>query len=117
MKGSLCMNFYNPYSFPYQTMIPKTSGIKALLGKINLSSIIGGTQKTLNTVNQIIPLIQQARPMMDNAKTLFKLMSEFNRSEQTSNTDNNEIKKTVPKETVSNNIEKLSSNNGPTFFL
>ena len=50
------MNFYNPYSFPYQNVVPKTSSLRSLLGKINFSSIIGGTQKTLTTINQIIPI-------------------------------------------------------------
>lgn len=106
------MNFYNPYYFPYQNAIPRTGLFKSLLSKFNLSSIIGGTQKTLNTINQIIPLVKQARPMMDNARTMFKLMSEFNRSEPV----NNETKKTVLNETVSQE-NKPNNTTGPTFFL
>ncbi len=114
------MNFYNPYYFPYQTIAPRTGLFKGLLSRINFSSILGGTQKTLNTINQVIPLVKQARPMMDNAKTLFRLMSEFNKGDTTTATvaaaTANEIKKTVPKETV-NEVALESNSNGPTFFL
>ena len=112
------MNFYNPYSFPYQNVVPKTSSLRSLLGKINFSSIIGSTQKTLTTINQIIPIVKQAKPMMDNAKTMFKLMSEFNRSDAKVPQENHETKKTTSNEVASNNkIEINNSSNGPTFFL
>lgn len=107
------MNFYDPYFFSYQNVAPKATGLKALLGKINFSSIIGGTQKTLNTINQLIPIVKEARPMMDNARTLFKLMSEFNRGEKV---EINETKKTVSEETVTE-TQTLTNDNGPTFFL
>ncbi len=114
------MNFYNPYYFPYQTIAPRTGLFKGLLSRINFGSILGGTQKTLNTINQVIPLVKQARPMMDNAKTLFRLMSEFNKGDATTATAAaatvNEIKKTVPEETV-NEVALESNSNGPTFFL
>ena len=101
------MNFYNPYFFPYQ--IPRSTGLfGGLLKKFNFSSIINGTQKTLNTINQIIPLVKQARPMVDNARTMFKLMSEFNRS------DEKEVKKGTKK--VESKETTLNYNGGPTFF-
>ena len=102
------MNFYNPYFFPYQSVVPRNTGIFSnLIRRFNFSSLINGTQKTLNAVNQIIPLVKQARPMVDNARTMFKLMSEFNRSD---NKEKKEIKKDASSETTSN------YNNGPTFF-
>ena len=103
MKGSLIMNFYNPYFFPYQNIVPRSTGLfRNLLRGFNFNSIINGTQKTLNTVNQIIPLVKQAKPMVDNAKTMFKLMSEFNRKDEK-----------VTKKVVSN---ETTLNDGPTFF-
>ena len=103
------MNFYNPYYFPYQNL-GRTGLFTNLFRKINFTSIINGTQKTLNTINQIIPLVRQARPMMDNAKTMFKLMSEFSRNdEKIVKEEKKDIKKTISNEIVSNN-------GGPTFF-
>lgn len=100
------MNFYNPYYFPYQSLAPKTGLISNLFKNFNLASIINGTERTLNTVNQIIPIIKQAKPMVNNAKTMFKLMSELSRDDE-----KKPNKKTTPNEVVSSKY-----NEGPTFF-
>ena len=103
------MNFYNPYYFAYPSLAPKTGIFKSLFKNFNFASILTGTQKTLNTVNQIIPIVKEARPMMENAKTMFHLMSEFNRNDETKK---KESKKTTSEEIVSSNV----INEGPTFF-
>ena len=66
------MNYYNPYfmSYPYLQMTPRIGLFQRLFGNLNFSSILSGTQKTLNIVNQGIPLIKQARPIIKNAKTI-----------------------------------------------
>lgn len=114
------MNYYNPYfSYPYMGSIASNSGglFKSLLGNgINWSSLLSGTQKTLNIVNQTIPLIKQVSPVMKNAKTMFKIMNEF-RKEDTppQNVKSNDL--------IDNNLIidetniNLSNNNGPTFFI
>jgi len=108
------MNFYNPYYFPYTNVGARTGLFSGLLQRLNFNSIINGAQRTLNTVNQIIPLVRQAKPMMDNAKTMFKLMSEFNRNdEQSKNITNN---KKENKNTASTETVLKSYDNGPTFF-
>ena len=51
------MNFYNPYMgfYPYASMPTKTGLFSNLFKNgFNLSSIISGTQKTLNIINQTI---------------------------------------------------------------
>lgn len=118
------MNYYNPYfGYPYMnTMTPSSTGglLGRLFGKgINWSSLLSGTQKTLGVVNQAIPLVKQVAPVMQNAKTMFRLMNEFkkvdtptsNVSSKSSTTNNQE---TETSETVVNNV---SANNGPTFFI
>lgn len=75
---------YNPYYFtPYITQGPARVGIFSSLFRntrsINWSSILNGTQKALNIANQAIPVIKQVTPMMQNAKTMFKVMNEFKR--------------------------------------
>ena len=64
---------------------------------------MNGAERGLNLVNQIIPIIKQAKPVIGNAKTMFKLMSEFNRSEET-------------KKTTSTEVASKTYNEGPTFF-
>lgn len=120
------MNFYNPYySFiPYSMPETKIGLFRSLFGsggKFSLGSIISGTQKTLGVINQAIPVIKQVSPVVKNAKTIFKVMNEFKKTDspkansniKNTNTDitNNS---TVGNETIENNSEK---NNGPTFFI
>lgn len=97
------MNYYNPYftTYPYFQMAPKVGLFSRLFGgNISFSSILSGTQKTLNLVNQGIPIIKQVKPIVKNAKTMFKVMNEF---------------KKVDTSTKSTNIEVINTNN-PTFF-
>ena len=49
-------------------------GIKGLLGKFSFSGFLNGASKTLNVVNQAIPIFYQVKPMFNNAKTMFRIM-------------------------------------------
>jgi len=110
------MNYYNPYfySYPYApigTEIAKTGMFSRLFGGINMSSILSGTQKTLNIVNQTIPLIKQASPIIKNAKTMFKVMNEFKKVDAPSTS----VSSTEVENESTNNYE--SYDDGPTFFI
>lgn len=77
------MNFYNPYYMPY--MVPRSSGgiLSRLFGNgISFNSILNGTQKTLNIINQAIPVVKQVTPMFRNAKTIFNVMNEFRKVDE-----------------------------------
>ena len=91
------MNFYNPYYMPY----PYTSkGLFTNLFKgINFTSILNGTSKTLNVVNQAIPIFKEISPLVKNAKTMFRVASELNK----------------PDTNISPNNE-YTYQDGPTFF-
>ena len=96
------MNFYNPY---YMPMVQPRLGLFSTLFKgFNFSKIISGTQKTLNFVNQAIPIVKEISPMVKNTKTIFKVFNEFNK--QSVN------EKSIVKETSSEPVYQ----NGPTFF-
>lgn len=97
------MNFYNPYFYSIPT---ETTGISSFLSKLNLSSILNGTTKTLNFVNQAIPVVKQVSPMMKNIKTMFNVMNEFKKTDIEK--ENNE------KKIIEN---KVIQDNGPTFFI
>lgn len=113
------MNYY-PYfnSIPYMTSsIARPSLFKSLLGNINLSSILNGTQKTLNIVNQTIPLIKQAGPVLNNAKTMFRVMNEFKKVD--TNIPNISSNSISSNSTSLNNISTINTqtySNGPIFF-
>jgi len=114
------MNYY-PYfnGMPYLSSMPSTKpGIfKSLFGNLKFSSILNGTQKTLGIVNQALPLIKQAGPVINNAKTMFKVMNEFKKNEPI--VDNKIVKTIENAETKVQNktIETPSyKTNGPVFF-
>lgn len=119
------MNYYNPYfGYPYMSS-PAAGTSSGLFGNlfrngINWSSILSGTQKTLNIANQAIPLVKQITPVMKNAKTMFHIMNEFKKVDTPPTTQ----------ETASNNSKKENNTNedmeyvntsqnggGPTFFI
>lgn len=104
------MNYYNPYFYamPISTEVPKIGLIARLLGgkSITFSGILNGTQKVLNVANQAIPLVKQAKPVIGNVKTMFKVMNEFKRN------DKNIINNSNEKINYDNNI----NTEGPTFF-
>ena len=123
------MNYYNPYFYTMPTTLstPKTGLFSRLFGGsgLTLGKIFNGTQRVLNFANQAIPLVKQVRPMIGNAKTMFKVMNEFKRTEkpqrnQKTNQDNtitNKFEKTNTIETFTNNNNYISNDDGPTFFI
>ena len=120
------MNYYNPYfySIPNTLPTPKVGLFSRIFGGgINLGSILNGTQRALNFANQAIPLVKQVRPMIGNAKTMFRVMNEFKRVEIPKNNNDVNInnKTNTEKITVEKNndtIENIYSNeSGPTFFI
>ncbi len=126
---------YSPYMMPYSYMPMGAAStasrglFRGLFGGsgINFSSILTGTGKVLNIVNQSIPVIRQATPVLKNAKTMFKVMSEFKKSDtptsnnNASNVNNNSnnsdinVKKEI--EETTGTKTNYSVSNGPTFFM
>ena len=88
---------YYPYNYSRRNNL--ISNIK----NIKISSILDGTQKVLNIINQTIPIIYQIKPIYQNAKTAFKVV--------------NALKEDTNKETKKENISTTISNNSPTYFL
>lgn len=101
-----------------------TGGILSRLKSsgLSLSGIITNTQKTLNVVNQTIPIIKQIGPMFNNMKTMFKLASAFKDETTSNNTSNsnttkNNTNNNNEKTEYSNTKETSPSENGPAFFI
>ncbi len=113
---------YGPGIGAYQT--GTQTGILSLLKKINFSSILNTTQKTLNIANQAIPIIYQVKPIINNAKTMFKIIGAVKDNNKTSNISNNSY--TYTKNNTHSNyktsVNYNSSNNygntnAPNFFI
>ncbi|MBQ9014087.1 MAG: hypothetical protein IJ094_11165 [Bacilli bacterium] len=87
-------------------------GIGSLFKKINWGSLLSNTQKTLNVMNQAIPLYYQVKPIFKNFKTLSKITKEINKSN--SDTINN----TINNNSNSNNYSNIKNTYpNPTFFI
>ena len=118
------MNFYNPYyySIPMNFTQPRVGLLGKLFGSagVSIGNFLNGTQKVLNIANQTIPLVKQVRPIIGNAKTVFKVMNEFKKVNTpirqsniniNSNIDTNNI------ELIEDNSVIINSEEGPTFFI
>ena len=99
-----------------------TSGGTSLLSKINWSTLLSNTQKTLNVVNQAVPLYYQIKPVFKNMKTISKIGKEFSKIGNNNITNDNSNKI----EPSQDNLTNYSKNNitesnyevpSPTFFI
>lgn len=70
-----------------------------------LSRLFSGISKTLNFANQVIPIYEQTKPLVNNARSIMRAINEFAHSNPKINTN----KKTVLDNSITN-----SSN--PVFF-
>ena len=65
-------------------MFPNQStGLLSLIKNIKWASLLDGTSKTLNVINQAIPVVYQIKPIINNAKTMFKIANIMNTPEET----------------------------------
>ena len=112
------MNFYNPYYYTLPTgyIEPKIGLLGRLFGKtgVSISNFLNGTQRVLNIANQTIPLVKQVKPMIGNARTMFKVMNEFKKTEKKDIINETPITKIS---TETNIIDATPENSGPTFFI
>ena len=113
------MNYYNPYFYSMPNIATSTANtglLSRLFGPtgISLSRIFNGTQKALNFANQAIPFVKQVKPMIGNAKTMFKVMNEFKRAERSNSNNNYQSNSTYNQNNLNYNIKDTSG--GPTFF-
>ena len=85
--------------------------------KFNWSSILNNTQKTLNIINQAIPVMYQIKPIYNNAKTIFRVMGAVKGNDvKINSTNRNKEEQKVDlkvKSTSNPNIKE----DVPTFFL
>lgn len=110
---------YNSF-YPYQNIGTKTGLFSLFKGKINWSSLLNNTQKTLNIINQAIPVFYQVKPMWNNTKTIFKIIGAVkeDNSQGPTNSQNYTHRTNTNKNLETSNPNKNYSNdNTPNFFL
>ena len=84
--------------YPYNV---SKGGFLGSFKRFNFSGFLDGAQKTLGLVNQTIPLIYQVKPIISNAKTMFKI-ADVIKSDDSG---------------VSENIPVSDSTNKPIFYI
>lgn len=79
---------------------------------LTIGKVFSGISKSLNVVNQLIPIYREVKPVIGNAKNILNVFKEFN--------DNSSKKgkniTTIIKKKDTLNIESTSNNN-PVFFI
>ena len=82
------------------------------LSNIKWGDVLNNTQKTLNVINQAIPVYYQIKPIFNNVKSFGRLINDFNEEDTPNNLSKNE-------NNLNNNqtIKKENSSNAPTFFI
>lgn len=148
-------NFFNPYTYqqPYRaaslannltrssanlagnlsrnsalaTGLGKTSGLGLgnLLGKFSFTGFLNGASKTLNVINQAIPIFYQVKPIINNAKTMFRIMGAVKDDKPTTKQKQNIFttsrNTTQTTNTKKNNITTQNTDDfqeeNPTFFI
>ena len=74
--------------YPYTNPSFITKGLN-LLKNLTWTEFLDGTSKTLGVINQAIPIVYQVKPIMNNAKTLFKIANIVNSPIEEKETKNN----------------------------
>ena len=101
----------NPYMM---NMVPKTGLLTrsiAALKSIKCGTLLEGTQKTLGVINQAIPVVYQIKPIVNNAKTLFRIAGSINDN----STPQEEI---IPSPTPTPNVATTNSQSTtPIFYI
>ncbi len=108
--------YNNPYMynnfFPYNQVGINNqrkglfSSIFGATSRINWGNILNNTQKTLNVINQAIPVYYQVKPIYNNAKTMFRMVNALKEDDKSKENNSNE-----------NVNNKKNTSDGPVFFL
>ena len=84
---------------------------------LTLTKVLGGISRGLSISNQVIPLYQQVKPMVQSAKKVIGVLGELSKTSNINNNISNNSKTTVevtPKEKTE--PLRVQSTNNPVFF-
>ena len=77
---------------------------------LTFTKVLSGISKTLNVANQVIPIYREARPMINNAKTILGALKDIGKNNNNSSSTNNT--NTIKNDTT----QSVVSNNNISFF-
>lgn len=76
---------------------------------INWSGLLDGTQKTLGVINQAIPIVYQVKPMLSNAKTMFKIADQIRTPSP--------VEEVAARSSTASVNNSTNTNAGPIFYI
>ena len=83
---------------------------------LTLTKVLGGISRGLSIANQVIPLYQQVKPIVQSAKKVIGVLGELNKtSNNNSNSSNNKTTVEVSSKEKTEPI-RIQSTNNPVFF-
>lgn len=80
------------------------------------SGLLNGASKTLGVINQAIPIFYQVKPIINNAKTMYRVAKEINSNDR-KNTSTNSSNNNSNNNTKTNNVSNNNDVNKPNFFI
>ena len=83
---------------------------------LTFSKVLSGISKTLNVANQVIPLYQQAKPMINNAKTIMSILKGLTNKSSSIKSANSEKQVITKTQNISQSEKILPTPNTPIFF-
>lgn len=107
--GSSLLNKGLSKSIPFSTPKAIANVATKTSKSFSLSSILSGAQKGINTLNQIIPLYNQVKPLVQNGKqmlNIFKNVKKTNFEPEGLNNENIVNKEEIKQEEIKDNIVK-----------
>lgn len=99
--------FQTPIMRYYDGQLPLSNTFIRKNPSINMYRILEGTQKTLITINQVLPIIIHVTPLIRNASTMFKVARAV---KYMSDDEQSEIIQEIPQ------LESIHEPTNPTFF-
>ena len=99
------------YPYPRASLFSRWAG---LAKGFNFSAFLDGTQKTLGVINQAIPVVYQVKPIINNAKTMFRIANSMKSSNDNNNSTTN-TNTNISNNNFSNN--NTTSTNKPIFYI
>jgi len=103
--------YNNPFIYTNQNLLKP--GILGMLKNINWGTFLGNAGKTLGVINQAIPIVYQIKPIISNARTIFKIA---NGLKESSSPKQQYISKNNYN-SANNNIKNETSSYSPIFYL
>lgn len=107
------MNNSRNFITPYPYMPRRISPLKRLGTNMDLKRTLNMATKTIYTVNQVIPLVYQVAPIVNNARNAFRVIKAVNTM---NNVDLDEIDREVVIDTTTEEKETTNTSNDEDLF-